>query len=100
MPHTVKHPDAPRIITVRTDIPENWAGFRFTPEGRYFVTPDGDRLTPERLRGLAWRDSMELRRAGFASRRKAEKAVRRQPVKVVVVDLADWHARNVGTMAG
>lgn len=25
------------------------------------------------------------------------KAVRRESLKVVVVDLADWHARNIGT---
>lgn len=42
--------------------------------GNYLVSPDGDRMTPERLKGLVWRDSMELRLAGYASRRKAEAA--------------------------
>lgn len=49
--------------------------------GNYLVSPDGDRMTPERIAGVA----------GFASRRKAEagqrRAGQRQMVKVVVVDL-------------
>lgn len=51
----------------------------------------------ERLRGLMWRDRMELRRAGFASRRKAEEArtvSNRQLVKVVVIDLGEYHQRG------
>ncbi|MNU92456.1 hypothetical protein D3C71_823720 [compost metagenome] len=39
--------------------------------GNYLVNPDGDRMTPERIAGLAWRDQMELGVAGFASGRKA-----------------------------
>lgn len=42
--------------------------------GNYLFSPDGDRMTPERV-------------AGFASRRKAEAGALRQMVKVVVVDL-------------
>ncbi len=72
--------------------------------GNYLVSPDGDRMTPERLVGLAWRDKMELRLAGYASRRKAEagKAIagRRQMVKVVVVDLGDFRERHFGKSAG
>lgn len=44
---------------------------------------------------------MELRRAGFTSRRKAEKGVRQgAQVKVVIVDLADWQERHFGVRAG
>ncbi len=72
--------------------------------GNYLVSPDGDRMTPERITGLAWRDQMELRVAGFASRRKAEagqrKAGQRQMVKVVVVDLGDFRDRHFGRSAG
>lgn len=72
--------------------------------GNYLVSPDGDRMTPERIAGLAWRDQMELRVAGFASRRKAEagiqKAGQRQMVKVVVVDLGDFRDRHFGRSAG
>src|SRR5690606_8458146 len=53
-----------------------WNGWRWTENGRYLVSPDGDHMTAERLRGLAWRDAMELRRAGYASRRKAEAGTR------------------------
>jgi hypothetical protein len=72
--------------------------------GNYLVSPHGDRMTPERLAGLAWRDQMELRLAGYASRRKAEagmgKAGQRQMVKVVVVDLGEFRERHFGQSAG
>lgn len=72
--------------------------------GNYLVSPNGDRMTPERLAGLAWRDQMELRLAGYASRRKAEAGTRRagqrQIVKVVVVDLGDFRERHFGRSAG
>lgn len=100
MHRSVKHPDAPRIIAIQTDVPEAWNTWRFTDGGRYLRSPDGDLITPQRLQGLLWRDKMELRRAGYASRKAAEKQVRHQQVKVVVMDLVDWHARNVGSRAG
>ncbi|WFC43776.1 DUF3653 domain-containing protein [Pseudoxanthomonas sp. SE1] len=99
MPRTV-NTTAPRIVEIRTDVPSQWTGWRFTASGSSLVSPDGQHMTPHRLAGLLWRDSMELRRAGLRSRREAEKPIRRGPVKVVIVDLADWHARNVGSRAG
>jgi hypothetical protein len=92
--------DAPAIVAIQTDVPEPWSGWHFSASGRHLISPERHRITPERLAGILWRDSMELRRAGLRSRREAEKHVRRGPVKVVVVDLADWHARNVGSRAG
>ena len=92
--------NAPMIVEILTDVPAQWNGWRFSPSGRHLIGPDGDRITPQRLAGLLWRDAMELRRAGLRSRREAEKPVRRGLVKVVIVDLADWHARNVGSRAG
>lgn len=94
------NPNAPQIVEIRTNVPARWHGWRFTAEGHFLVSPDGDHITPQRLAGLLWRDAMELRRDGLRSRKEAEKRVRRGPVKVVVVDLADWHARNVGSRAG
>lgn len=48
---------------------------------------------PKRLlQGILWRDAMELRRAGFASRRRAERGARTR-VKVMVIDLQD-HREN------
>ena len=99
MPRTV-NTAAPRIVEITTDVPSHWNGWHFSASGRHLISPERDRITPERLAGLLWRDSMELRRAGLRSRREAEKPVRRGPVKVVIVDLADWHARNVGSRAG
>lgn len=99
MPHRLNR-NAPTIIEIRTDVPSSWNGWHFSASGRHLVSPGREKITPERLAGLLWRDAMELRRAGLRSRRDAEKAVRRGPVKVVIVDLADWHARNVGSRAG
>jgi hypothetical protein len=65
-----------------------WTGWRIA--GRWLVTPDRQRISPERLRGLLWRDEMELRLAGYASRRAAESERRRQQrVRVVIVPLSD-----------
>lgn len=94
------NPDAPRVVEIRTDVPSTWVGWSFSANGRHLVSPDRDRITPERLAGILWRDAMELRRAGLRSRREAEKPVLRGRVKVVVVDLADWHARHFGSRAG
>ncbi|HWK52871.1 MAG TPA: DUF3653 domain-containing protein [Hyphomicrobiales bacterium] len=78
------------------DFNGEWYGWRL--RGRHLVSPDGDRMTPERLRGLLWRDRAELRLAGYASRRKAEQAQRAgkygPKIKVVVIDLADLRIRN------
>lgn len=43
------------------DFEDEWYGWRL--RGRYLVSPDGQRMTQERLRGLQWRDQMELRLA-------------------------------------
>lgn len=94
------NPNASHIIEIRTDVPSAWSGWSFSANGKHLVSPDRDRITPERLAGILWRDTMELRRAGLRSRREAEKKIRRGPVKVVIVDIADWHARNVGSRAG
>lgn len=82
-------------------LPEPFAGYRVC--SRYMISPDGQHITPERLKGILWRDEMELRRAGYVSRRKAEAAKKRfgtAKVKVVVVDLADWHRERFGAIAG
>lgn len=49
-----------------------WTGWRMA--GRVLVSPDGDRITPERLRGILWREGLEKRRRGSAH---AEKRVSR-----------------------
>ena len=73
---------------MQIDPDESWYGWRIA--GRWLVTPDRQRISPERLRGLLWRDEMELRLAGYASRRQAEEArAKRQRVRVVVVPLSE-----------
>lgn len=96
-----EHPDShyERVVHNKTDLHGPWSGWRLA--GRDLVAPDGQRLPPQRLRGLLWREQMELRRAGFTSRRKAEKGVRHgAQVKVVIVSLADWQAQHFGSRAG
>ncbi|WP_342315391.1 hypothetical protein [Lysobacter sp. FW306-1B-D06B] len=69
-----------------------WSGWQL--RGRHLVSEDSQRMTVERLRGLMWRDKMELRLKGYASRRAAEEArhaaSRPQLVKVVIVNLAQF----------
>jgi hypothetical protein len=51
-----------------------------------------------RLRGLMWRDKMELRLKGYASRRAAEEARRtaKMPkVKVLVIDLGEYRHQGI-----
>ena len=93
-------PTAPDPVLWTDDT--EWHGFRFA--GRWLVGPDGDRMTPHRLRGLLWRDAMELRRAGYASRRAAEAGKiasgRQRTVKVLVIDIATVRDRYSGQAAG
>lgn len=86
-----------RVINGHTDLSTDWLGWK--QRGKWLVSPQGDRISPERMKGLLWRIKAEERLA-LARARNAQKQVRHQPVKVVVIDLADWHARNVGSMAG
>lgn len=78
------------------DFEDEWYGWRL--RGRHLVSDDGQRMTVERLRGLMWRDKMELRLKGFASRRAAEqsrKSANQPKVKVIVMDLADYRHRGL-----
>lgn len=87
-----------RVVDGHTDLTADWLGWK--QRGEWLVSPQGDRINHERMKGILWRLQAEERLAIARARNAQEKAVRHQPVKVVVVDLADWHARNVGTMAG
>lgn len=66
-----------------------WSGWRL--RGRDLVGPGGERVSPERLRGLLWREAGTDRASSARNRREATPAARgRQPVKVVVIELADF----------
>ena len=51
------------------------------------------------MRGIMWRLDAEARRDA-ARARNVKRKVSQGSVKVVVVDLADWHARHFGSRAG
>jgi hypothetical protein len=79
------------------DLTGPWAGWRL--RGRELVSPDGQRICPQRLLGLLWREESERRLAKVRRRNDAElQRRRRQPVKVVVVELAEL--RVGGQLAG
>ncbi|QQQ03663.1 hypothetical protein [Lysobacter enzymogenes] len=61
------------------DLTGDWVGWRQC--GRWLISDDGQRITIGRLRGLLWREQMELYRQGFASRRQAEQAKSRRPFR-------------------
>ncbi|MDI9239902.1 hypothetical protein QLQ15_13400 [Lysobacter sp. LF1] len=68
-----------------TDFDFDGDRYEWRLRGRHLVSADGQRMSLERLRGLMWRDKMELRLKGYASRRAAEEARRaanRPTVKV------------------
>ena len=85
-----------RVVHNHSELHGPWTGWKLA--GRCLVAPDGERLSVERLRGLMVRASLEARRDAARTRRKQR--VSRTPVKVVIVDLADWQARHFGRAAG
>lgn len=42
------------------DLSADWAGWRL--RGRWLISPEGDRINPQRLRGILFRESNEKRR--------------------------------------
>lgn len=68
-----------------------WQGWRIA--GRSLVSPDGARLPVNRVLGLTWRQDAEQRIANARARRAA---IDRQPVRVVVVTLAEFRAPRLG----
>lgn len=81
------------VLYQHIDFAGTWQGWKL--RGRELVSPDKDRITPQRLLGLLWRDEMELRLAGFASRKKAEQAKQSPKVRVLVVDLQEYREHGV-----
>lgn len=52
-----EHPDGhyERVVHNKTALYGPWTGWRMA--GRFLVAPDRERITPERLRGMLWRES-------------------------------------------
>ena len=61
-----------RIVYNRQHLPEPWAGWRFA--GRVLISPEGDRISPERLRGILWTEAQTARTA--ARRTEQERVCR------------------------
>lgn len=57
-----------RIVENHTPLHGPWAGWRMA--GRYLVAPDRTRITPERLRGLMFREAAELRIAARRDKKR------------------------------
>ena len=72
-----------------------WAGWRLA--GRDLVSPDGVRMSAERVRGLAWRVEQEARIAAARAKRQSG---HRGMVTVLRVRNSDWHAERFGQRAG
>lgn len=58
-----------RTVYNRHHLPDPWSGWRFA--GRVLVSPDGDRITPERLRGILWSEAHSARKAARRQRLEA-----------------------------
>lgn len=84
-----------RVVYNKTPLHGPWSGWRMA--GRELVSPDGQRFTTERLRGLAFRLDAEARLERARARNAKRKAVRQELVKVVVVELDDWRRRHFGS---
>lgn len=86
-----------RVVHNITSLHGPWAGWRLA--GKDLVAPDGTRVSPARMRGILFRLEAEARLERARGRNASRKAVRRELVKVVVVDLDDWRRRHFGTSA-
>lgn len=87
-----------RVVNGHNDLTADWLGWK--QRGHWLVSPAGDRISPERMKGVLWRLQQEERLTAARNRNASRKAVRQQLVKVVVVDLADWQAQRFGSRAG
>lgn len=87
-----------RTVYNRHHLPAPWDGWRFA--GRDLVTPDGARISAERLKGLAWRAEAEARRDSTKARNAKRRGVGQELVTVLRIRNSDWHAERFGSSAG
>lgn len=86
------------LVYQRVDLTGPWQGWKV--RGQTLVSPDGDRITPERLRGLAWRYALETRRDAARAKRRTQEAISKQVVTVLRIPNNDWHRERFGSLAG
>ena len=70
-----------RLIYNRTPLFGEWVGWRMA--GRYLISPDGDRISPERLRGILWCESLGKRHGRAARSGLGVDHRRRDPAGVI-----------------
>ncbi|MCD9030365.1 phage protein [Luteimonas sp. Y-2-2-4F] len=87
-----------RVVHNRCSLHGPWTGWRMA--GRDLVSPHGDRFSPERLEGLAWRMQAEARRDAARARNETRRAGQHGMVTVLRVRQCDWHAERFGNRAG
>src|SRR5688572_1401913 len=58
-PNTCAHQLVERTVYNKTPLHGDWAGWRMA--GRCLVSPDGDRISPERLRGILFAEASRKR---------------------------------------
>lgn len=85
-----------RTVHNRTALHGPWTGWRMA--GRELVSPDGDRIAPERLRGLMFRAELEARRD--RARARTAKAGLQGVVTVLRITSAELRDRYSGQAAG
>jgi hypothetical protein len=85
-----------RQVHNTTPLHGDWSGWRMA--GADLVSPGGDRIRPERLLGLLWRQDAEARRD--AARARNDQTRHRGQVVVIRMPCRDWHAERFGSIAG
>lgn len=94
-PNDCAHAHYERTVYNRQPLQGPWDGWRLA--GRDLVSPDGERIPPERLRGILWRQATEARRDALKARRKPHSG---HVVTVLRIRQDDWHRDRYGSIAG
>ena len=83
-----------RVVLNHTQLHKDWEGWRMA--GKELVSPKGERISPSRLEGLIWSTRADdIRQSARIRKSKRQQSL----VKVVVVQLADWHNKHFGRSA-
>ena len=72
-PHACARAQHERLVHNRHELHGPWIGWRFA--GRGLVSPDGDRINPERLRGILFTEALRRRYAKLSDGAKVRRIV-------------------------
>lgn len=87
-----------REVNNHVQLAGQWQGWRLA--GRDLVSPAGERISPERMRGIMWRQQSEARLASARAKREAYEGISKNLVTIVRIPNADWHRERFGAIAG